>query len=845
MLSMITVSPDRHRPRILYMEDDAALAYLVERRLTRSGFEVVTAPDGMSGLERLRESFFDIVVLDYKMPHIDGLGVLARLMENPQSPPAIMVSGFGSLEIAIEAMQRGASDYVVKESGNNYPELLRGTIERVLERQRLIQGKKNIEAALVESERQFRFIADSASDAILSANEEGCFTFWNRGASVIFDYREEEVLGRPLTLLIPERDHEAHARALARVRDTGEMKLAGQLLELTARRKDGTEFPLELSLSSWMANGKRFFSAVARDITLRKQSEQRTQRLLQNQILINALLQSVTSPHSLDEQLQVALDLVLTASWLATLKKGVIFLYDEEQRQLVLKSQRGILSPLIQTCARVVEKQCLCGLAMSTNTMIFADSRDERHTIRCEGMLPHSHYCVPIVARQRFLGVLNVYMPKDHVRDPEEEELLNTVANTLAGIIERKQLDERLQQAIIAADKANSEKSRFLASMSHEIRTPMNVVLGMSELLLETPLNQEQRQYAQTMHSSGKSLLGVINDILDFSRIEAGNILLAQEPFSPRQVVEETAQLMQMSAAKKGLVLGVEIDLGIPEAVLGDDGRVRQVLINLVGNAIKFTHEGRIDLLLARDSRTADTLLFRIADTGIGIAKDQLEHIFEHFTQADAGITRRYGGTGLGLAISRKLVRLMGGEINVESRPGVGSVFQFTLPVRTALVTPSLETPPPGMGSSTAIRPLRILLAEDTEENCMMFEAFLAHTPYRLVIANNGRDAVAQVENNRFDLVIMDVQMPVLDGYSATRMIRQWEREQGLSAMPIIALSAHAMEGERERSLEAGCTMYLSKPVRKKVLLDVLLQFATQPPDTILKNPVMNISPED
>ncbi|MBF0415556.1 MAG: response regulator [Magnetococcales bacterium] len=812
-------------PRILYMEDDEALAQLVQRRLGRYGIRTETAADGLSGLEILQHDHFDAVVLDYKMPHLDGLGVLRQMMMNQSSPPVIMVSGFGNLETAIAAIHEGAADYVVKETGSNYPELLRSSIERVLEKQSLIHGKKKMEAALQESELQIRHIADAAGDAIVSADEEGCLTFWNRGAQTIFGYQEEEIFGKHFTTLVPERSRNFCIKSVIKMRNSDKTSWLGQTFDLAAKRKDGSEFPLEVALSSWMVNGKRFFSAVARDVTARKKEERRTQRLLQNQILINALLQLVTRPGTLDEQLAIALDLVLSASWLITLNKGVIFLFDDECDELILKVQKGIHESLIHTCARVATGQCICGMAMASNQLIFADSEDPRHTVRCEGMLPHSHYCLPITARGRFLGVLNVYMPKDHVKDVEEEELLYTVAHTLAGIIERKQLDEQLQRAMVLADKANSEKSRFLASMSHEIRTPMNVVLGMAELLLETSLTAEQQRYAETMQSSGKALLGVINDILDFSRIESGKILLSDVAYAPRQIVEETVQLMYLSAANKDIALRSYVAANIPDRVMGDDARVRQVLINLVSNAIKFTQKGWVEVSLTLSPENPQMLAFSVTDTGIGIDLDLHKKIFEHFVQGDVGITRRYGGTGLGLAISRGLVELMGGRIAVTSGVGRGSVFSFALPLRQ--VAPTLGAGSVSSISSEAVaKPLRVLLAEDTEENRILFEAFLAKTPYHLVMVNDGLEALSQIKQHPFDVVIMDVQMPKMDGYTATREIRQWERDLGRSPIPIIALSAHAMEGEEIRSREAGCTRYLAKPVRKKVLLEALEHIA-------------------
>ncbi len=663
--------------------------------------------------------------------------------------------------------------------------------------QRIVERTKELN----ESVAKINSIVDTVLEGIITINENGIIESFNNEAEKIFGYTRTEVIGQNVKMLMPEPYHDNHDGYLDNYKRSGINKVIGIGREVVGKRKDGTTFPLDLAVSEVICLNKRLFTGIVRDITSLKESE-------------------------------------------------------------------------------------------------------------------------------------------------------------------KKLIDARIQ-----AESANKAKSEFLASTSHEIRTPMNAIIGMAELLEETPLSSEQKKYIRILSGAGESLLHIINDVLDLAKIEAGHIELEHIPFNLHDLVENTVEIMAVKAREKSIEHICHIHQDVPVNMVGDPGRVRQILINLIGNAIKFTEKGEVIVRVEKDPQSNDpeTILFSVSDTGIGIPKEKIDKIFESFSQADSSTTRKYGGTGLGLTISRKLTENMGGRIRVKSEIEKGSTFYFTIKFEIS-VEPEEKAPtidlkgikilvvddnstnrlivkdmlsPSGMmvhevengksaltelrntaeagnsyhalildyhmpemdgfevlkrvkddpliseipvimisseqkrsntelahhlgaagymlkpikrldlindisfvlgkqkeklvkGSSfkekTAVQgdtiPIDILLVEDSIDNRILIQAYLKNKQYKIDVAENGQVAVEKFHKNEYDLVLMDMQMPVMDGYTATHEIRQWEEKEGVDSTIIIALTADAMKEDIGRVLQAGCDWHLAKPIRKKTLLETIIKYA-------------------
>lgn len=497
------------------------------------------------------------------------------------------------------------------------------------------------------------------------------------------------------------------------------------------------------------------------------------------------------------------------------------------ERRLTISQLLSQMKPLQERLNNALTYLCRAHQTSIASISLSAECADEPLTLRVGDDTGVAHaegeeFLIRVQAQS--VGVLRVGFVKSPT--PELREEIEAIVSMIGLVV----LQESAQRQ---AHKLAQAKSEFLAKMSHEIRTPLNGVIAAADLMAATQLNDEQHELLDTLRLSAKTLLGIINDILDFSKIEAGRMVLETLPFTPTVLVEEVVSIMAPAAHSKGLTVRTELSSSLPHSVAGDPLRLRQILLNFVGNAIKFTACGEVvirAMRLKKGEGQSAWLRFEVQDTGVGIPPEKQAGIFDAFTQADSSVTRQYGGTGLGLAICKRLVELMGGQIGVYSQPGQGSCFWFEVPLPVIQENAPEETTAQPSGSalnSHELDGVRVLLVEDNPVNQKVAIRMLQKLGCVVELAENGQQALEKLERASYDIVLMDMQMPVMDGLTATRLLRQREQQTGHHQV-VIALTANAMQTDRELCLDAGMDDYLSKPLTLDALQVMLLRWVAQ-----------------
>ena len=650
-------------------------------------------------------------------------------------------------------------------------------IEETEQRNLMQKALKEVNRRVRQSENKLRQVIDSSLDAVVTIDDKGRVAEWSKQAERMFGILREEAIGESVSaLIVPFEFREVFQKSLAHFRKTGYGAMLNKRIEIEALRKGGKPFPVELSISVLRNEEGRLLSGFVRDITERKRSEE---ALANAQIRLTNLI--------------------------GNLQAGVLL--ENEHREIALANQYYCeVFNIPSEPAWLVGKKCPETLFAASQLF----DEPEAFLKRVDELLERSELVVGETLHMANGRILE----RDFVPLFSDKKYLGHLWQYRDVTAQRKAQQE--------AEQARLAERQFLANMSHEIRTPMNAVIGMSHLLVETDLTPKQKDYLNSLRFSADSLMGIINDVLDLSKIEAGELEFEDKTFDLDYLLRSIHRTFQFKVREKPISVTLDLDAPIENLVIGDPTRLNQILTNLLGNASKFTKQGTIGMQTKLLGSTPDEYFmeFRVHDTGIGIPEDKLGDIFENFKQADVKVTRKFGGTGLGLTIVKQLVERQGGKIRVESEVGKGSVFIFTLPLKNAGL-PISERPkmePEVLPDQRAFfEKLHLLIVEDNAMNQKLITQILSQWGCRFHVANNGLEALLVSRAKSFDLILMDVHMPEMDGIEATEKIRSDQANLNHKT-PIVALTAAALLEEKKRALESGMNDFLTKPFSPRKL---------------------------
>lgn len=636
----------------------------------------------------------------------------------------------------------------------------------------LIHRYKDISLKAAENERRMRAMMETAVDGIISINSDGAIISVNQATVELLGWSAEELLGENVNKLVPAPFHDEHDNYIQRYLDTGEASIIGQGREVDAVHKNGEAVAIRLAIGHVKLSNSDLFVAFITDIRPRIKMEQ---ALRDNEAKFRSLITNIPG---------IAYRCKDSDDW------PMIYISDAVECFTGYSAQDFLLPN---------PKLSFADLYHPEDRQRIFDSVSYDGAFNLEYRI--------ITARGDVRWVME---QGNHVTDESSQE--SWIDGFIMDITERREMELALREAKESAEQAASARARFMANMSHEIRTPMNAIIGFSDILLETPLNNDQTKQLTTINNSAKSLLHLLNDILDSAKLDKGKLELEIRDFSLIQEVDEVVSTLWLEARNKGLDLTVEVSPQLNTLYSGSPDRIRQVMTNLLSNAVKFTQQGFVKVTV--QPLENEFVNFTIADSGIGMTPEQLDKVFKAFTQADSSMSRRFGGTGLGTTISKQLVELMGGEIYASSEQNVGSTFGFKIPLH----------PPKGdvteqLKGNVQLPPMSILVVDDIQQNIDLLSVLLERQGHTVVTARDGQQALIRMaQEEHLDLVIMDVQMPIMDGLTAATERRKVELEQGLERTPIIAFTASVLEEDRVAAINAGMDGFANKPVDSHAL---------------------------
>ena len=781
--------------RVLHVDDSQHDLELTRHNLKRlsSELEIEWCDSASDALERLAKEKFHCVVSDYRMPDRDGIDFLRDLRAAGNETPFIFFTGHGTEEVAAEALRSGADDYFVRDIGFAAYERLFFGIKRAADALKQKEKQLAAEQALQESEVRFRNLFEASKDVVYTSTTDGRLIDINPSGADLFGYSLEELLSMNVSDLYADSSQRADFRT--------EIEQAGFVKDypIDLRRKDGSI--IHCLITSTLRHDEKqqltLYQGIIRDITEQRWMEDTLRKLS------GAVEQSTTA-------------IVMTDV------EGHIEYVNPKYCELTGHS----FTEVVGRRPHMLDPEHHPPEELEKRWNALRNGEEWRGETQHFNKVGESYWVYVHISplKDRNGNITHLLMASEEITElVQARDQLETANTELAQI--NAQLEEAIGKAnrlAIESQAASIAKGQFLANMSHEIRTPLNGIMGMTELMLETELNNEQREYLELTYESATSLLTLINDILDFSKIEAGRLEIEPIAFRLRDCIGDTIRGLSIRSSVKGIEMAVRILPDVPDAVEGDPGRLRQILINLVGNAVKFTDEGEIVVTVKAEqiTETAAVLHFSVSDTGIGIEKSKMNRIFDAFMQADGSTTREYGGTGLGLTICSQLVGLMGGRIWAESEVGKGSTFHFTIEFELHEDTRG----EPLVIKSGMLEGTRILAVDDNGTNRKILVEMLSHWQTRAKAAGRGEEALEALrsavdEGDPFSLIIVDSRMPHMDGFALAEQIVADEK---LAGIKIMMLTSAGNRGDAARCRELGVAAYLYKPLKETDLIDAI-----------------------